>query len=377
MRLHKNVFLILLSAALFFASPYSSFDHSSKNLVFSKAHALTRTLPSNLEARISLSSTSSSPSPYLVRSEAIPLFQSSLDSLLPSFRFRPFAVTARPRMRIFPLPFEKAAPPVIPPSYRSILTRLLADSPAKVSVVVCDPRNGWRFEYGSDEIVRAASVIKLPILVALFRMAERGEITLQTRYHLREKDRTGGSGRLRFLPFRHRTFSLRELAERMIRDSDNTATNAIIRIVGNKKLNREFVRMGFKSTRLRHRILASPKDNPTTAEEISRLLLELENPTSGRNLLYSDTSRRELLAILETCSNRERLARYLPESLPVPHKTGTLRDVVHDAGILPTRGGPLVVVALTTQVPRRRDAARWIARLGGTLYSLGALQTLR
>lgn len=83
----------------------------------------------------------------------------------------------------------------------------------------------------ADQIYGTASVIKLPVLIEVFRRANEGELSLEERLEIREGDIVRGSGVLKELtPGLQPT--IYDLATLMIIVSDNTATNMLIDRVG-------------------------------------------------------------------------------------------------------------------------------------------------
>src|SRR5215213_1978671 len=97
--------------------------------------------------------------------------------------------------------------------------------------------SGERFTHRSDRRFRAASTVKIPIMVELFRQIENGKQSLTTRYGLRDEDRAPGSGVLLHL-HAGLELTLADLVYLMISISDNTATNVLIERVGMANVNR-------------------------------------------------------------------------------------------------------------------------------------------
>lgn len=224
--------------------------------------------------------------------------------------------------------------------------------PGDPAIVVMPPDASWSITRNASAPTVAASLIKLPLLLSMERLAGRGRLALDQIVDVEASDLTSGSGRLAD-GRGDRRMPIRELAERMTIESDNTATNALIRIVGKDTLQAEFEAMGLKATRLERRILARG-DNPTTAEETAFLLAGLQGSWS-----------RDLL---ERVENRRRLARHLPAGTRIAHKTGTLRRIVHDAGLIETPAGPMVVVGLVRNARSWAAAEAWLGRLGQAVY---------
>ena len=92
-----------------------------------------------------------------------------------------------------------------------------------------ETKNG--FSFNAKEKWTAASLIKMPVLLTLYREVEAGRIKLDTIYKLQAEDKRGGAGSLggRAVGFE---ITYREMAKLMGEQSDNTALN----IIGNKLL---------------------------------------------------------------------------------------------------------------------------------------------
>ena len=129
------------------------------------------------------------------------------------------------------------------------LTRLLEAElsrfPAKVGIYVKHLESGEEAGVLADEEFDSHSVIKLPVLLLAFQMAEAGELDLDDRYEITRADLEPGSG-----IFQHHdlgaTPTLRDLLTEMIITSDNTATGIMVRMVGGvDRLNTWIRRNGF------------------------------------------------------------------------------------------------------------------------------------
>ncbi|MDB5072432.1 MAG: hypothetical protein JWM87_3543 [Candidatus Eremiobacteraeota bacterium] len=96
--------------------------------------------------------------------------------------------------------------------------------------------DGTRYvESDADEIVPAASVIKLLIAMALVDEAHRGHFRLTTQVALVANDRVGGSDRFRAVA--PGSYPAGALLDAMLSLSDNTASNALLRAVGMRRCN--------------------------------------------------------------------------------------------------------------------------------------------
>lgn len=82
--------------------------------------------------------------------------------------------------------------------------------------------------------------------------------------------------------------------------------------------------------------------NVTTAADIAALYTMLVNG----ELISLDASA-EMLDLLSLQVVNDRMPRYLPEGTVVAHKTGNWDGLVHDAGVIWSPSGPIVVVVLS------------------------------
>lgn len=157
--------------------------------------------------------------------------------------------------------------------------------------------------------------------------------------------------------------------ELMISQSDNTATNKIIAILGYDYLNKGFKELGLKNTKLKRKMMDFSKrrsgiENYTSASDITYLLEKIYDKT-----LIDAKSSRLMLTFLLKQKMRDRIPRYLPKNVSVAHKTGLEKGVVHDAGIIFSSKSDYVVCVLTKRVKKYSKAKKFIASLSLSTYN--------
>ena len=91
-------------------------------------------------------------------------------------------------------------------------------------------------EWNADQPFPAASIIKVPILIAALQGVQNGALELSQRYPLKEGGAVGGAGVLHELE-PGLELTLRDYLTLMIVVSDNTATNKVIEIMGQDAVN--------------------------------------------------------------------------------------------------------------------------------------------
>jgi beta-lactamase class A len=228
----------------------------------------------------------------------------------------------------------------------------------------CDREGAELFAERPDEPFPAASVIKLPLVMALYADAARGLIDLEERVGIGE--RVDGSGVLRHLRDVE-TLSLRDLATLAIIVSDNTATNRLIERYLLDRVNERMAEWGCSRSRFARAMYdfeaaACGKENVMTPRETAALLVRLL-----RGECEDRATSDAVLSILGECQDRTMLRRYLPYGTKVPHKTGTLDESRNDAAVV---GGerPVVVAAFTRKLRDTGAAVSWLGLVGWCAY---------
>ncbi len=199
----------------------------------------------------------------------------------------------------------------------------------------------------------SASVIKIAIVTEAVEQVREGKIDLSSRWMLTAEEKADGSGTLLILdPGLNPTWN--DLITLMIGPSDNTATNAWIRRLTIEAVNGRMDSLGFRRIRLLSTIpsLALAHDNPSpwanfrlgtvTPGEVAEWMARV---AEGR-LLDAESSRR-IFEYLDKDPTRLRIARRFPSEFLWAGKSGTMRGVRNDSGILRTKKGRFVLVVLT------------------------------
>lgn len=217
--------------------------------------------------------------------------------------------------------------------------------------------------YEQDAPLVAASVIKLPVMAALFEQLASGEADASQKLPILPQDKLPSCGVLAYLG-EGIEMTLMDLCTLMIIVSDNTATNLLIRRLGMARINQTLRLLGLETTTISRllfdaRQAASGVENIITAGEIGRLLEMLYH---GK-VISPDASAR----MLETLKN-QRLNAKIPPLLPagtvVAHKTGEDTGITHDVGIV-YAPQPFVVCFCgnDVDVPAYEDQIRRLSRV--------------
>ena len=138
-------------------------------------------------------------------------------------------------------------------SLRNELQRIAKAYPATYGVVVFDPSTGESVAMGADQRFVAASLGKLPLLMALYRAAASGEVNLEDQISMQASDvQAYGTGVLYTYPIGY-TMTLRECANFLIKKSDNTAWK-MLDLMANTDFEDRLPRLLPEGTRVSHKI---------------------------------------------------------------------------------------------------------------------------
>jgi beta-lactamase class A len=267
------------------------------------------------------------------------------------------------------LAFVPARGSVPPPlaRLRADIHRMVIGFPASTGLEVMDLATGDHVGYNDGAVMPAASTIKVPVMVEVFKQLETGNFDLDRHVTLLENDKDYGSGDLCDAPA-GTTYTVDELLEKMIDISDNTATNMLIRLVGLRNINREMSGLGLRHTRLRGFLRTDSWSVRQTLESTPRDMVHLLVMMAHRELV-DDWSSNEMISILEGDEINTLLPEPLPAGIPIAHKTGSFFDTLNDVGIVYS-DTPYVIAVMTTHLPSLSIGRTFIRTL-----SLMAFQT--
>lgn len=210
----------------------------------------------------------------------------------------------------------------------------------------------------------AASTIKVPVMVEVFRQLEEGKFDLNRRLTLQASDKDYGSGDLCDAPVGSE-YTIQDLLARMIDVSDNTATNMLIRFVGRRAINLEMADLGLQHTHLNEDVRTSTWSVRTALRSSAHDMVTLFSMMAKRQLI-DEWSSGEMISILEDDQINSLLPASLPEEVPIAHKTGSFDDTLNDAGIVYEDDAPYVIAVMTTRLPslsRGRSFIRSVSKL--------------
>jgi beta-lactamase class A len=296
------------------------------------------------------------------------------------------------------------------------IAKIAASAGGTVGVAAVSVESGKRFALRGGERFPMMSVYKLPIALALLHEVEAGKTTLDKKVAIRPSDlRLGNSPLAERYPEGGVTLTLAELLEATLVDSDNTASDLLLREAGGaaavtarlRELGIEGIRVdrpeawlaldgaGIRSAppenewtlpalrrifdaqapaeraKAMHAFVEDPRDTSTPDAMADLLVL-----TAGGKALGAANTARLINLMARTKPGAARIKGKLPDGTPVAHRTGLSMTVegftgaVNDVGLVTPVDGGRFAIAVFVKGCRRPvpDVEGAIARIARAAY---------
>ena len=141
------------------------------------------------------------------------------------------------------------------------------------------------------------------------------------------------------------TLTYKRLAELMIQDSDNTATNMLLSAVGGmNELNSEIKRWGLGATCMCEWLPDLTGTNVSTPKEMATILYNI-----GNTEMLPIKTRAEIVDIMSHVRNRSLIQAGLPREAGFFHKTGDIGTMLGDVGVVALPDGRKYIVAFMVE----------------------------
>lgn len=267
-----------------------------------------------------------------------------------------------------------------PAALKTAVDSISALGDATLALAFVDLNSSITFFHNADLRMHAASTMKVPVMIEVFRQADQGRFKLsdsvpvhnqfisildQSPFSLsaeeEAKDFTFGQIGKKMTIF--------DLVYEMITVSSNLATNILIERVEAENVNQTLRALGADSIRVLRGVsdlkaYDAGLNNTTTARDLMILLQAIATGKAGTPL-----SCQKMLAIMLDTADRSRIPAALPTNVRVAHKTGSITGIEHDAGIifLPD-GRSYVLVLLAQNFSNAATTVTQLAQLSRAVY---------
>lgn len=221
-----------------------------------------------------------------------------------------------------------------------------AEYPGRTAVYFIDIESDQKLDFNGEQQFESASLMKLVVIAEMFHLIQMGKVKPDTTLTLKPEHIVGGAGDLKDQE-PGMSFPIKVLAEKMITQSDNTATQMLTDFLTRDALTKSIKNLGLSGTTIDRDVydfaaIDEGRDNYITAKDAAHLMAQL----AREELPGSD----EIHAILERQQRNDMIGSGVPDNVRVAHKTGELNGILHDVGVVYAPRGVYVLALLSDQV---------------------------
>ena len=230
------------------------------------------------------------------------------------------------------------------------------------------------------EDFHAASTMKTPVMIEVFKQASEGKFSLQDSLVIKndfksildgssysmELGRDSGEHLYEQIGQKR---SIEALVTDMIIYSSNLATNIIIELVDAKNVNKTMREMGAMDINVLRGVedmkaYEAGLSNSTTAYD---LMLIFEALANGKAV--NAEADKEMLHILQQQKHTDLIPALLPENLKIANKTGWITGVHHDSALIELPDGKQYVLVLLSKNMKDMEAGtKMLAEVSKLIY---------
>jgi beta-lactamase class A len=276
---------------------------------------------------------------------------------------------------VLSLVLAQAQPPA---ALTARVQKLIAASGAEVAVVMrtLDGRDEIRVD--PDKTFHAASTMKVPVMIELFRQAEAGTLSLDEPLAVRNEFHSIVDGSVYQLSVDDdsdaevykavgKTMTLRQLCDVMITVSSNFAANLLIERVGAANVRATVERLGATGMVVMRGVedqkaFDKGMNNTTTAGALAVLMEKL-----AKGEAVSRKADAEMVAILKRQKFHDAIPSGVPDGVEVAHKTGNITKIHHDAAIV-YGPRPYVLVVLVRGIQEQTVSGPLMASISREIW---------
>jgi beta-lactamase class A len=246
------------------------------------------------------------------------------------------------------------------------LSTMSMHAPGNVGIMIEDLATGLSTSVNANAQMPAASTIKIPVMVEVFKRLAHGDFDLNRKVTLQQSDRDWGWGDLADAR-RGSRYTVTKLLTLMITESDNTATNMLIRLVGRSAINNEMAHLGLTQTSLHDYIRSEGPIHyalRSSANDMVKLMTAM-----ARFQLIDEWSSREMIAIMTGQHHNGLIPQPLPPGTTIAHKTGELHDTLNDVGVVYLNNEPYAIAVMATNLSTLDAGYHFIQGVSRIAYS--------
>lgn len=249
---------------------------------------------------------------------------------------------------------------------RDRIAQISRAAQGRVGVTATVLETGKSVTLNGDQRFPMQSVYKFPIAMAVLAQVDQGKLKLNQKIRVEANDIVQGS---QILDQKSRgvEFTLAELLKYMVSESDNTACDVLLRLIGKPKIVTQYLRgLGINDI-----VVANTEKE--LGQDPAAQYRNYATPDAGVVLLrafhegkgLSNSSQRLLRQLMtETTTGSKRIKGLLPKGTVVAHKTGTsatrngVTAATNDVGLVTLPNGQHLAIAVFVSDAKADDVTR-------------------
>lgn len=257
---------------------------------------------------------------------------------------------------------------------------VLANEKGNFAVAFKDLSTGKTLLLNAHEEFHAASTMKTPVMIEVFKQAKEGKFSLGDSFIIKNQFKSIVDSSLYSLDstddseseiYRHigEKRSLYDLMYQMIIASSNLSTNIVIGLVGAKNVTQTMRELGAEKINILRGVEDNKAyelglNNTTTAYD---LMVIFEKIAEGKAV--DKKSSKAMVQILLQQEHNDIIPANLPKDVKVAHKTGSITGVHHDSGIVFLDDGKkYALVLLSKNLENETSAVKAMAKVSRMIY---------
>ena len=258
---------------------------------------------------------------------------------------------------------------------------ILSQSEGDFAVAFKHLNSGDTLFINANHSFHAASTMKTPVMIELFKQAQSGKISLEDSLVVKDEFTSivdgspftmsmGDDSEDGLYALMGGKVSIRELMYQMITKSSNLATNMLIELVGAGNVMLTLKEMGANDMQVLRGVedikaFDKGMNNTTTAFDLMLIYEAL-----GQGAVVSKEASDEMIEVLLNQQFNEIIPANLPDGVKVAHKTGSITGVQHDSGLIITpNGDKYVLVLLSKNLDDTEEGINLMAQVSKEIYN--------
>jgi len=262
------------------------------------------------------------------------------------------------------------------------LRRIIAPSGAEVAVAYRSLDGKSELFLDADKPFHAASTMKVPVMIELFRQAQTGTLSLDEPLPIRNQFRSivdgspyslseGDDSDSEVYAAVGKSLTLAKLCELMITVSSNFAANLLIERLGVDNIRRTVTSLGADGMQVLRGVedqkaFDKGMNNTTTARGLLILLDRLAHGSA-----VGPDADKKMMEILARQKFNDAIPAGIPPGTRVAHKTGNITRIHHDAAVV-FAPRPYILVLLVRGIEEKQKSAALMADLSRAIYEANA-----